>query len=600
MRMERLGTPLPLTADLVGDRPFTFGQVGGLVHATLTLEPGGRIAGSRHPNERTWQIDPQGDLLFLDDGGRVTTRFHELAVPNGQLVLLGEFLDSGIVHFLSTPALGGDPPEPSLPDAGHDHPQPDELTAPIWGLGRLGAGVVTDLFVLADGRLQGSMGPNETRWVFGEDGSLVFLGAGGEPTTRFTTLIPTSRGHAWLGPFVDGRTIHYLVPTVDPGDPDWLPPFAASLIDQQRAVSEPWGALRPPLLARDRYVGARRHLFSLASGEVIGGRRGGDDGRHAGSLNGSTSARIDEVRQVFDEVVTEVELDPRALFWFSIKGSDAVALYDYIRENRPRTCLQIGTFAGFSALLIADALHRSGGGQVIAIDPEIPHENVMSPVDVARRVADRLGLGDHCRFVRGWGSTMIGLPSFEHWKHGVPVIGQSLLAELGTVDLVFIDADHSVTATIADFMLVKDFVAENGTVFFHDVFNWSPVTEALEIILNDIHYDRGAHELWQLDVNCGPDGLAALRRRPTPPSPALTVTVVDSTSGDALPGADVTAIGHATATTSTRGEVVFFRELPRNTRIDVVAPGYRRERTKLPEATDGRAITATVALHRAD
>lgn len=610
------------TADQLRGRQLAFGQLGGVVHASLCLEAGGRIGGSRHPNETSWRTSERGELLFLDDAGAVTTRFVELAVANGQLVLLGEFLDSGTVHFLSTPATEADPLALSPAGAGHDRPHPDELTAPIWGIGRLGSGVITDLFLLPDGRLQGSVGANETRWAFGDDGALVFFGAGGEATTTFTTYIPTSRGHAWLGPFADGRTIHYLVRSVDPGDPGWLPPFAASLMDQQRAVSEPWGPLRPPLLVPERYVGARRHLFSLASGEVLGGRHEGGtggagggvgphgDGRHGGdgerrgggertggtTASVDTAARIDEVRRVFDDAVTEVELDPRALFWFSIKGSDAVALYDYVLVHRPRTCLQIGTFAGFSALLIADALRQAGGGQVIAVDPEIPHENVMSPVDVARVVAQRLDLGDHCRFVRGWGSTMIGLATYERWKHGVPVIGQSLLTELGSVDLVFIDADHSVSATIADFMLVKDFVAEGGTVFFHDVFNWSSVTEAVEIILNDIHYDRGAHELWELDINRGPDGLAALRRRPTPPSPALTIEVVDAGTGDPVPGAEVTVIGYDTATASSRGEVVLFREVPAGTYVDVTVAGYKPTRTRVDTATNGRAAGQTVRV----
>jgi Methyltransferase domain len=199
-------------------------------------------------------------------------------------------------------------------------------------------------------------------------------------------------------------------------------------------------------------------------------------------------------------------------------------------------------------------------------------------------------------FVRGWGSTMIGLPPYERWKHTVPLVGQSLLTELGSVDLVFIDADHSVSATVADFMLVKDFIPEGGAVVFHDVFNWPSVTEAIEIILNDIHYDQGAHLLWEVDINTGPDGLAVLRRRPTPPSPALSIEVLDDATGRPVPEAEVTAIGYDTAVASSRGEVVFFREIPRGVHIEAVAPGYRRERVRLRESTDGGAITTTVRL----
>jgi len=570
--------------DLVQGRTFTFGQLGGMVLGSVRLARGGTIAGSRHPNETSWTIDDRGHLLFSDNAGRVTTRFTDMSAPNGQFVLLGEFLDSGAVHYISAPSAPGDPTPPPPAVAGHRPPPVESLGAPVWGLGRLGAGVVTDLFILPDGRLRGSESPNEARWEVDDDGRLLFFDVNGQMTTTFDTIVPTSRGHAWVGPFVDGHTVHYLVHRFDPLDPDELPQFAAGLIDQQQQVSQGWPSVGPPLLSRERYGQSRRHLFSLARGTVLSERKPGSDGH------------IDDLRRTFDETVVEFGLDPRALFWFSIKGTDATALYDYVTTAKPATCVQIGTFAGFSALLIADALRRGGGGHITAIDPEIPHENVMTPVDVARRVAGRLGLDQHCSFVRGWGSTMIGLPQFEAWKHTVPLVGQSLLTELGSVDLVFIDADHSVSATVADFMLVKDFVSEGGAVLFHDVFNWASVTEAIEIILNDIHYDRGAHLLWEVDINTGPDGLAVLRRRPTPPSPALTVAVLDDATGKPVPEAEVTAIGYDTAVASSRGEVVFFRELPRDAAVEAAASGYRRERVRLDESTDGRAIRATVRL----
>jgi predicted O-methyltransferase YrrM len=570
--------------DLVQGRSFTFGQLGGIVIGTLTLVRDGTIGGSRHPNETTWRIDDQGHLLFVDNGGRVTTRFTRRGTPNGQLVLMGEFLDSGVVHFLSALTRPGDPTPPATLVAGAEPPDTERLAAPVWGLGRLGGGVITDLFILPDGRLRGCEGPNEARWELGEDGRLVFFGVDGNMTTTFDTHVPTSRGHAWLGPFIDGHTIHYLVPRFDPVDPYGLPQFAESLIDRQQMLSEGWPTTGPQLLSRERYARSRQHLFSLARGDVLTER------------SVDSAAHIDALRQAFDETYVDFGLDPRALFWFSIKGSDATALYDYVTATKPTTCLQIGTFAGFSALLIADALRRSGGGHITAIDPEIPHENVMTPVDVARRVADRLELTEHCSFVRGWGSTMIGLPPYERWKHTVPLVGQSLLTELGSVDLVFIDADHSVSATVADFMLVKDFIPEGGAVVFHDVFNWPSVTEAIEIILNDIHYDQGAHLLWEVDINTGPDGLAVLRRRPTPPSPALSIEVVDDATGRPVPEAEVTAIGYDTAVASSRGEVVFFREIPRGVHIEAVAPGYRRERVRLRESTDGGAITTNVRL----
>jgi hypothetical protein len=176
------------------------------------------------------------------------------------------------------------------------------------------------------------------------------------------------------------------------------------------------------------------------------------------------------------------------------------------------------------------------------------------------------------------------------------MVGQSLLSQLGSVDLVFIDADHSVTATIADFMMVKDFVSEGGAVVFHDVFNWPTVTEAIEIILSDLHYEDGAHRYWDVDINTGPDGLAVFRRLPNRPSPALTVAVLDSETGAAIPQATVTLIGRASTLTSTAGEAVLFEEVEAGALLDVVADGYQRGRAQVAKATTGGAVDHIVRL----
>ena len=41
-----------------------------------------------------------------------------------------------------------------------------------------------------------------------------------------------------------------------------------------------------------------------------------------------------------------------------------------------------------------------------------------------------------------------------------------------TFDAVFIDADHSHTQSLKDFMNVKDRVIEDGFIFFHDTYPW--------------------------------------------------------------------------------------------------------------------------------
>ena len=569
------------TGHLAG-RSFGFGQLGGVPLARFTLATDGAIRGSRHPNEFTWRVDESGDVVFVDPTGRVTTRFTTVGTANGQLVLAGEFLDTGVVHFLNTPARPGDPTPPPPAALGHEPPGLDDLTTPVWGLGRLGDAVVADLFVIADGRVRGSGSTNEARWELTDDGRLLFLSANGQMTTSFDTLVTTSRGHAWVGPFGDGQTIHYLVPLFSPKDPDAVPPQVARSIEQSEAQGEPG----PSSLSRERYVQARRHLFSLAGGNVLP------------AAGVESEARVAALRKAFDEALGELGIDPEAQFRASVKGSDSTALFDYVAEAKPATCLQVGTNAGFSTLLVADALRRGSGGHLTVIDPEIPQAGGPAPVDAARRVLERLGLGELCSFVRGWASAMTGEPAYERWKRTVPVVGQSMLAELGSIDLAVVDADDSLAATVADFMLVKDTLADDAVVAFCGVLGRLAVTDAVETILGDLQRGQVSDPPpWDVDVNTGPDGLVALRRRPPPPSPALTVEVVDSTNDTPVVGAHVTVIGYGTAVTSNRGEATFFHEVPGGTVLETLAPGYRRQRTSLAEPTHGRAVRADVRLH---
>ncbi|MCP3931919.1 MAG: class I SAM-dependent methyltransferase [Bacteroidetes bacterium] len=77
------------------------------------------------------------------------------------------------------------------------------------------------------------------------------------------------------------------------------------------------------------------------------------------------------------------------------------------------------------------------------------------------------------RFERGWHSGPLGDFLGLGLKQSIPIIGLSVLNGIRKqgIDLAFIDGDHSSSCTLADFLLLKDYLNINGIAVFHDVFH---------------------------------------------------------------------------------------------------------------------------------
>ncbi len=106
------GTTTGLTAERLVNRRFQFGWRtvrGAGVNGVATLQADGSIAGIASANEANWRMDERGGLLFLSRDGRITTRFDQVEVRDGQLSLSGEFLLNAEVRhtLLEIPGEGG-------------------------------------------------------------------------------------------------------------------------------------------------------------------------------------------------------------------------------------------------------------------------------------------------------------------------------------------------------------------------------------------------------------------------------------------------------------------------------------------------------------
>lgn len=79
--------------------PTEFGRLPATHLTYLFLECPNRIYGIRHPNEHSWELSSDG-ILIKNAEGIITTRFNLLLSTKNQQVLVGEFLDGRVLHYL--------------------------------------------------------------------------------------------------------------------------------------------------------------------------------------------------------------------------------------------------------------------------------------------------------------------------------------------------------------------------------------------------------------------------------------------------------------------------------------------------------------------
>jgi len=174
---------------------------------------------------------------------------------------------------------------------------------------------------------------------------------------------------------------------------------------------------------------------------------------------------------------------------------DALDLWDVARASGARRVLEVGSFVGTSALLLAHALPDA---EIHSVDPNLPLDIEFAAMgaagrsadlsrrtlEIARAATDRLGLGARVRFHEG--GFAVG-ESFALADVPVPVVGPTLCAREGPFDLAFVDGLHFEDAVFADVGLALTALAPNGTVVLHDCIGYwgSHVRRAVARVLEE-------------------------------------------------------------------------------------------------------------------
>ncbi|MBV8441442.1 MAG: class I SAM-dependent methyltransferase [Hyphomicrobiales bacterium] len=306
-----------------------------------------------------------------------------------------------------------------------------------------------------------------------------------------------------------------------------------------------------------------------------------------------------EIREAYVPILKKNGVDSKEFFWGSIKDADAEMLYQLVLDRKPKVAYQIGTFVGYSALVIADALRANGGGILLAVDPEVPHRTFVNPVDVAREMAKARGLDKYIRFERGWHCVVSGDYISMGLKRRIPIVGAQVLDSVRKqgVDLAFIDGDHSTASTLADFLLLRDYLNVNGIAVFHDAQSWPTVAQALFIMWHDnFYYRSNTARYFAIDVCAGNDGLGILQRIRDESRPTLCLTVVNK-SGQPIPNVKIEIpSANLTIINGKDGKMYVEDEFPSGVVIKASCHGYRDYAGKLDKGTEGDFAENTIVL----
>jgi hypothetical protein len=136
-------------------------------------------------------------------------------------------------------------------------------------------------------------------------------------------------------------------------------------------------------------------------------------------------------------------------------------LYWFVRCTRPRLVVEAGSFIGYSALCIGQALEDNGEGHLHAFDLFLDLPDYVSPVlgrctntlAAARGHIAQAGLAHRVTFHKGDSSAQIL---------------QTFTDRQVRLDMAFIDGDHRLRGCLKDWFAVDQLLAEDGFVLLHD------------------------------------------------------------------------------------------------------------------------------------
>lgn len=134
-------------------------------------------------------------------------------------------------------------------------------------------------------------------------------------------------------------------------------------------------------------------------------------------------------------------------------GDSAHLLYALVKSSKPAVVVEIGSARGRSTCFMGLALKENGSGKIFAIDPHTRtawnDANSVDTFDILRSNVSTLGLESFVEILRNTSNEVAN-----GWDQ--------------SIDILFIDGDHSYEGAKRDWELFSPFVKPFGSVVFHD------------------------------------------------------------------------------------------------------------------------------------
>ncbi|HEX7516619.1 MAG TPA: class I SAM-dependent methyltransferase [Chthoniobacterales bacterium] len=143
----------------------------------------------------------------------------------------------------------------------------------------------------------------------------------------------------------------------------------------------------------------------------------------------------------FDARIVSIGQIPRGS-WSTLLA-DLLMLLKIALCTEPRRLMEIGSFRGYTALLLAQ--HISPEAKIVTIDRHPDHGEAYRETSLAGMIERRIGETNSAMFARD---------------------------EPASYDLIFVDADHSYRSVRSDTELVLPLLSPAGFIVWHDYANW--------------------------------------------------------------------------------------------------------------------------------
>lgn len=174
----------------------------------------------------------------------------------------------------------------------------------------------------------------------------------------------------------------------------------------------------------------------------------------------------------------------------SIKFGDCFILQKILSKEKPKTCLEIGSFLGFSTYWLLEC-SKDWDMHLTAIDPNIRHRIFDNP----RWVVEGLNAcfyPDRLDILSGFfGKHEYYSSDYENYlPHRSKAWAKNLFLSRLEIDgkwhkkfdCIYIDANHDYASVMDGFKNAIKLLKPNGLILFHDALTWKDVNRALKDI----------------------------------------------------------------------------------------------------------------------